>query len=133
VPDVGSATAQAAVQKLNAAGLLVTLAYVPGNGPLGTVVAQSPNAGGSAQTGSHVTLNLSAGSSASGTVQVPSVTGQTIPQAVSAMKQAGVRLFFVRKAVTDASQAGKVVEQTPAAGTSVPKNAKVLVYMGAVR
>jgi serine/threonine-protein kinase len=113
----------------------VTLAYVPNDQPLGTVVAESPQAGSSAQTGSHVTLNLSAGpsSAGSGSGSVPSLTGQSIPQAVSATKQAGLRLIFVRKPVTDQSQAGKVVEQTPAPGTSVPKNAKVLVYMGAVR
>jgi len=133
VPDVGSSQAQSAIQQLNSAGLLVTLAYVPNDQPLGTVVAESPQAGSSAQTGSHVTLNLSAGPSSAGSGSVPSLTGQSIPQAVSATKQAGLRLIFVRKPVTDQSQAGKVVEQTPAPGTCVPKNAKVLVYMGAVR
>jgi hypothetical protein len=133
VPDVGSSQAQSAIQKLNSAGLLVTLAYVPNDQPLGTVVAESPQAGTSAQTGSHITLNLSAGPHSAGSGSVPTLTGQTIPQAVSATKQAGLRLIFVRKPVTDQSQAGKVVEQTPSPGTSVPKNGKVLVYMGAVR
>jgi hypothetical protein len=133
VPDVGNAEGQDAVQRLNAAGLLVTLAYVPSNTPLGTVVAESPQAGASAQTGSHVTVNLSAGKGSVGTASVPDMIGRTIPQAVSAVKQAGVRMFFVRKPITDQSQAGKVIEQSPAAGTTIPKNAKVLVYMGVVR
>ena len=134
VPDVGTGSAaRDAVQKLNAAGLLATIAYVPSDQPFGTVVAESPQAGASSSTGSHVTLNLSAGRSANGTASVPDVTGKTIPEAVAAMKQAGIRMFFVRKTVTDQSQGGTVVEQTPAAGTSVPKNAQVLVYMGAFR
>jgi len=133
VPDVGSAQARDAVQKLNAAGLLATIAYVPSDQPLGTVVAESPQPGTSSSTGSHVTLNLSAGKGTNGTASVPDVTGKTIPQAVSAMKAAGIRMFFVRKSVADQSQGGTVVEQTPAAGTSVPKNAQVLVYMGAFR
>jgi hypothetical protein len=132
VPTV-SGPAQGAVQSLTSAGLMVTLAYVPNNQPLGTVVATSPSSGASAPAGSHVTLNLSKGPNASPAGQVPTLTGDSIPQAVQAVKQAGLRLIFVRKTVTDRSQAGKVVEQTPSPGTSLPKNAQVLVYMGAVR
>ena len=62
---------------------------------------------------------------------VPDVTGRTIPQAVSALQHAGLRLIFLKKPVTDRSLAGTVVEQTPAPGAKAPKNAQVLVYMGA--
>ena len=41
--------------------------------------------------------------------------------------------ILVKKDVADKEQAGKVVEQTPAAGSSAPKRAQVLVYMGAFK
>jgi serine/threonine-protein kinase len=133
VPDVGNALAPAAIDKLNVAGLMVTLAYVPNDLPLGTVVAESPESGSSAPSGSHVTLNLSSGQGEQAHSGVPSVTGKTIPDALAAIRQAGLRMIFVRKTVSDKSQAGNVVEQTPSPGTQIPRNGKVLVYMAAVR
>jgi hypothetical protein len=133
VPDVGSSRVQGAVDKLRSSGLLVTLAYVPNDLPLGTVVAQSPSAGVSAPAESHVTLNLSEGKGGSASKGVPSVTGRTIPEAVAAVKGAGLRLIFVRAPVSDRSQAGTVVAQTPAPGAQIPAHAEVLVYMGAAR
>ena len=49
------------------------------------------------------------------------------------MNQAGLRLVMLRRTVTDRSQAGKVVGQTPSAGAHAPKNSQVLVYMGAYK
>jgi hypothetical protein len=133
VPDVGSSRVQAAVDRLASSGLLITLAYVPNELPLGTVVAESPSGGDSAPTGSHVTLNLSGGKDGTSSNSVPSVRGRSIPEAVAAMKSAGLRLIFVRTRVSDNAQAGTVIGQTPAPGTRIPQHAEVLVYMGAVR
>jgi beta-lactam-binding protein with PASTA domain len=133
VPDLGSSRVQGAVDRLASSGLLVTLAYVPNELPLGTVVAESPSGGDSAPTGSHVTLNLSGGKDGTSSNSVPSVTGRSIPEALAAMKSAGLRLIFVRTPVSDNAQAGTVVGQTPAPGTRIPQHAEVLVYMGAVR
>jgi beta-lactam-binding protein with PASTA domain len=80
-----------------------------------------------------VTINASSGPGQKTEENVPDVAGKTIPQAVAAMQQAGLRLIFVKKTVTDRSLAGTVVEQTPAAGKTAPKNAQVLVYMGAFK
>ena len=49
------------------------------------------------------------------------------------MQHAGLRLIDLKQTVTDPSLAGKIVDQTPAAGKAAPKNAQVLVYMGAFR
>ena len=38
---------------------------------------------------------------------------------------------MLKRTVGDRDQAGKVVDQTPRAGERAPKNAQVLVYMGA--
>jgi serine/threonine-protein kinase len=111
----------------------VTVAYVPGTDPLGTILAESPGAGSTAPTTAHITINASSGPGDKQQETVPDASGKTIPQAVSAMRQAGLRLFFLKKTVTDRALAGKVVEQSPAPGKTAPHNAQVLVYMGAYR
>ena len=120
-----------AAQRLAAAGFRVSVAYVPSTSALGTVVAQEPAAGTSAPTGSHVTVNVSAGAGQSTLARVPDVVGKTIPEGVSAFHQAGLRLLFLRYPVNSKTQAGKIIEQSPAAGANAPKNAQILVYMGA--
>ncbi len=126
-----SGPVQGAAQALAAAGFRVSIAYVPGTAALGTVTAQQPAAGTTAPTGSHVTVNLSSGPGQSTPETVPDVVGKTIPEAVAAFNQAGLRLIFLRSPVTTKAEAGKIIEQSPAAGASAPKNAQILVYMGA--
>jgi beta-lactam-binding protein with PASTA domain len=128
-----SGDVKAAVQRLNSAGLLASIQYVPSDEPLGTVTAQSPSEGASTKTGSHVTLSVASGPGEKQQLTVPDAAGQTIPQAVETMNAAGVRLILLKKTVTDREQAGKVVEQTPQPGAKAPKNAQILVYMGAYK
>ena len=126
-----SGPVQRAAQALAAAGFRVSVAYVPGTAALGTVTAQQPAAGTTAPTGSHVTINVSSGPGQSTPSTIPDVVGKTIPEGVAAFNQAGLRLIFLRSPVTDKAMAGKIIEQTPAPGASAPKNAQILVYMGA--
>jgi serine/threonine-protein kinase len=126
-----SGEVQSAVQELDRAGLRASIAYVPGTQPLGTVVAQTPAAGASAKTGSQVTVNVSSGPGGNPQETVPNVVGQKIPQALSTLHQVGLRLILLRARVSDRSQAGVIVAQTPLPGKKAPKNAQVLVYMGA--
>jgi beta-lactam-binding protein with PASTA domain len=128
-----SGDVQTAAQALSRAGLLASIHYVPGTDPLGTVENQSPVAGKTAPAGSHVTINVSSGPGQKTQETVPDAANQTIPQAVQTMNQAGLRLILLKKDVSDQSLAGKVVEQTPVAGSNAPKNAQVLVYMGAYK
>ena len=55
--------------------LPASIAYVPGTEPLGTVMAQSPAGGGSAKTGSQVTVNVSAGPNDTQDKNVPTSSG----------------------------------------------------------
>jgi beta-lactam-binding protein with PASTA domain len=131
VPSL-SGKLQSALQQLRDAGFQASVAYVPSAEPFGTVVAQSPAPGATAPQSSRVTVNVSSGRS--GTQQtVPSTIGMTIPDAVAAVNKAGLRLTLLRRTVTDQSQAGKVVAQTPSAGAHAPKNSQVVVYMGAYK
>jgi eukaryotic-like serine/threonine-protein kinase len=126
-----SGDVQSAVQALDREGLRASIAYVPGTQPLGTVVAQAPAANASAKTGSQVTVNVSSGPGGNQQETVPDVVGQRIPQALSTLHQAGLRLILLRARVSARSQAGVIVAQTPLPGKKAPKNAQVLVYMGA--
>ena len=132
VPSL-SGKLQPALQQLDTAGFVASIAYVPSTEPLGTVVAQSPQSGSTAPTRSQVTVNVSSGPNGNPSENVPNVVGQKLPQAVPALQHAGLRLIFLRRTVSDRSQAGVIVAQTPAAGSSAPKHAQVLVYMGAFR
>ena len=80
-----------------------------------------------------MTINVSSGPGQSTSETVPDVVGKTIPEAVAAFNQAGLRLIFLRYPVTSKAEAGKIIEQSPAAGAGAPKNAQILVYMGAYR
>jgi serine/threonine-protein kinase len=133
VPDLSGAPLQQATQSLIDADLLATLQYVPGDDPLGTILAQSPAAGGSLKPRSHVTVNLSSGPGTKEQRPVPDASGQTLDQAVATMNGAGLRLIFEKLPVSTRAQVGKVVEQTPAAGGTAPRNAQVLVYVGVER
>jgi beta-lactam-binding protein with PASTA domain len=133
VPDVTSDALQPGVQQLATAGFRISLQYVPSTDPLGTVVAQSPRSGASAPTGSHVTVNAAAGPGRKPQETVPTLTGGSLPHAVSTANGAHLRLIYVKRTVTDHAQAGVVVDQSPAAGAHAPQNAQVLAYLGAYK
>lgn len=133
VPGVTNDELQPAVQQLATAGFRISLQYVPSDDPLGTVVAQAPQSGGSAPAGSHVTVNAASGPGHKPQETVPDLTGGSLPHAVSTANGAHLRLIYVKRTVTDHSQAGVVVDQSPAAGAHAPQNAQVLVYLGAYK
>ena len=76
MPDVSSQKEQAAVQSLNSAGILPSLAFVPGTDPLGTVTGQAKAAGATVPYHSHVQINVSSGPGDKPQEQVPNVVGQ---------------------------------------------------------
>lgn len=133
VPDLTGTQLASAVHQLSGEGLLASVQYIPGEEPLGTVRTQSPQPGQTARTRAHVTLNVSSGPGDKAEKTVPDTTGKTLQEAVPTLNAAGLRLVFAKLPVTDRTQAGKVVEQTPAAGKTAPENAQVLVYLGAFR
>jgi len=131
VPDVTGQTEAAAAQALGEAGILASLFFVPGTDTLGTVEGQAKPAGTTVPFHSHVQVNVSSGPGDKPKEQVPDVIGQTLPQAVSAMQGAHLRLIYLKLPVTSRAQAGKIVQQSPLGGGSAPQNAQVLVFLGA--
>jgi eukaryotic-like serine/threonine-protein kinase len=119
VPDVKGQQWSQAQQTLTDAGLKPVEHFVPGK-TKGQVTATSPSAGESVPKGSKVRVNVMTGP-AQGTV--PSVVGQTLPQAITALRNAG---FNPNPTFVDSSAPqNQVVHQNPAGGTSEPKGTSV--------
>ena len=131
VPDLSSQTEAAAVQSLNGAGILASLAFIPGSDPLGTVEAQAKQAGTTVPYHSHMQVNISSGPGDKPKERVPNVIGQPLQQALSSINDANLRLLYVKFPVTSRTQAGKIVQQSPLAGAQAPRNAQIVVFLGA--
>lgn len=133
MPDVSGQPESAAVQAMGQAGILASLAWVPGDDELGTVVAQAKPSGATVPYHGHVQINLSTGPGTKPKEQVPNVIGRPLQQAVSTVNGAHLRLIYLKLPVSDRSQAGKIVQQSPLGGASAPQNAQIVVWMGAFR
>lgn len=131
VPDVSSTTEASAVQSLNRAGIIASLAFIPGSDPLGTVEGQAKQSGTTVPYHSHMQINISSGPGDKPKEQVPNVIGRSLDEALSSINGANLRLLYLKLPVTSRSQAGKIVQQTPLAGGRAPRNAQVVVYLGA--
>jgi beta-lactam-binding protein with PASTA domain len=131
VPDVSNQAEAAAVQALNRAGIIASLAFIPSSDPLGTVEGQAKPSGTSVPYHSHMQINVSRGPGDKPSEQVPNVIGGSLDQALASINGAHLRLLYLKYPVTSRSQAGKIVQQTPLAGGQAPRNAQVVVYLGA--
>jgi beta-lactam-binding protein with PASTA domain len=131
VPDVSNQTEAAAVQSLNRQRIIASLAFIPGTDPLGTVEGQAKQAGATVPYHSHMQINISSGPGDKPKEQVPNVIGQPLQQALSSINGANLRLLYLKFPVTSRSQAGKIVQQTPLGGAQAPRNAQIVVYLGA--
>jgi beta-lactam-binding protein with PASTA domain len=132
MPDVSNQTEQAAVSAMNRVGILASLFFVPADDPLGTVEQQAKSAGTTLPYHSHVQINVSTGPGQKPQMQVPSVVGRSLHDAVSALNSAQLRLIYVKFPVTS-GKVGVIVQQSPLAGGRAPKNAQVLVFLAVKR
>ncbi|MGI8711699.1 MAG: Stk1 family PASTA domain-containing Ser/Thr kinase [Solirubrobacteraceae bacterium] len=128
VPDVRGDTQSAATSKLTGAGFNVNPTTQTSTGvPAGNVISQNPGADSNATRGSTVTLVVA---QAPAMVNVPSVKGDPLGGAISALTSAG---FRVQRQTQDVSQPGndnKVLSQSPGGGTSQKKGSTVTIVVG---
>ncbi len=94
--------------------------------PKGLVTRTDPPAGTSVPVGSTVTLYVSSGMQ----VKVPSLQGDTEAEATSALAAVNLTPSFTIQTVTDPTQDGLVLSQSPGAGTSVPAGTPVTAVVG---
>ncbi|GAA1873189.1 Stk1 family PASTA domain-containing Ser/Thr kinase [Pseudonocardia ailaonensis] len=128
VPDVsGQPQAQAQQTLQNAGFTSIQAQQVDGGGTAGTVVGTNPAAGSKISKDTTITLQVSKGNQ----VQMPNVVGQSVSDAVSQLRSAGIRSYQLQQQqVSDSSQNNKVVSTNPAAGQSVDPNNPVTLVIG---
>ena len=120
VPNVIGQSKSSGEEQLRSAGLKWSEFPVHSSQPAGTIVAQSPTGGEKVHPSTPVRLNISSGPQP---VTVPNVIGQSYFQASSTLQQDG---FKVARNDVDSNQPqGTVVDQNPAANSSVAKGSLV--------
>jgi serine/threonine-protein kinase len=128
VPDVTTEDVGQAKSTLQSRGFnVITTDQVSSTATPGTVLSQSPIGGKSAASGSTVSLVVA---KAPPTVAVPNVVGKTRGAADAALGAAGFPATPQQQTVTNQSQNGIVLSQTPAASTQVKKGTSVTIVVG---
>ena len=129
VPKVtGSPSVFAAQQKLEDKGLkldpnvqkVVRAAAKPG-----TVIGQAPKAGKTVDKGATIAIQVAVGT---GSIEVPNIVDQTLPDAEKTLRDAGLVVGRISKNPPDLK--AKIGSQIPAAGESVKEGSPVDIYYG---
>jgi beta-lactam-binding protein with PASTA domain len=114
----------AAVQKIAQGRQQVVVQYVTSSQPAGVVVANS-------STGGKVQLQVSAGTHPQSSTSVPDETGQDVQSAQSDLTSAGFSVISVQWPVSDPSNDGVVVAETPTG--HAPAGTSIVIYVGAAQ
>ena len=126
VPDVvGSKTVFAAEKKLIAAGLELkeTKERATSKAPVGSVLAQSPEAGESVEKGASVSLEVAVGS---GETTVPKLAGMTLAQADKALRAKGLQKGTLSVQPPDPKL--KIASTIPATGEKVKEGTPIDIF-----
>ncbi len=128
VPSLAGMTPDQAAAALAAVNLVVgtqSNGYSP-TIPAGQVMAQDPGVGAQVKRDTAVRITVSQGLPP---VSVPKITGATLDQATTTLKNAKLTIKRGTDAYNQTVPAGSVVSQTPAAGTSVAQGSTVTVVV----
>jgi serine/threonine-protein kinase len=128
VPNVVGETQTQAAADLTRAGFNPHSTNQPSStATAGNVISQSPAGNTKAPAGADVTITVA---TAPTTVQVPPVTGDPPANAASALRAAGFQVAQKTKNVTNPSQNGVVISQSPSANSTTKKGATVTITVG---
>ena len=128
VPRVARLTAATAQQALHNAGFSTTMGTPQFSDSVakGSIIGTSPAIGSRVSKGATVTLIVSKGAHEA---TVPQVTGNSLADAQSALRQAGLIPGKVVNQASTTIQAGIVISTTPAAGLAWPVNKPVTLVV----
>jgi len=128
VHDVTNEQVDTARNDLMGQGLKVSVSEVVSQSkPAGTVLSQSPSGGTMVAKGSSISLSVA---KAPEKATVPGVSGMSQSAAIAAIQGAGFTVQTRDKTVSDKKQDGKVLGQSPAAGSQLKKGAHVGIVVG---
>jgi serine/threonine-protein kinase len=126
VPAVVGEPFSAAQSQLQGKGFTVSQLQLTNPKPSGTVIAQSPLAGGKAKQGSNVSLTVSSGP---GNTTVPTVVGETLQQARSSIQIANLKVGKVVHQTSTQYAKGEVIDTSPAAGAQPSVGTPVTIFV----
>jgi serine/threonine-protein kinase len=127
VPVVVGYQVATAEQQIRAAGLEPSVTERPDAAPEGQVIRQTPSAGSRVDPGSTVTIVVSEGKE---TAKVPNVIGKLRPDAVTALREAGLDPTVSEQETDVPSKVGKVTDQFPPPGAEVEPGSSVTIVVG---
>jgi serine/threonine-protein kinase len=128
IPNEAGKDQAVAANDLGRAGLQVnTKQEASSTVPDGKVIRTEPPAGTKVDKGSTVTMVVSTGPAQA---TVPDVVGMTEAQATKKLQDAGFKVEKTTQTVTSDSDDGRVVDQTPDAGTKVDEGSTVTIVIG---
>jgi beta-lactam-binding protein with PASTA domain len=128
IPAVRGLAVVAGLRRLNTAGFRPVVRYVPSSTQFGSILSESPT--GTAKPGTRVRLTVAEGPNPGTPTSIPNVIGQDQASASQTIRQAGFKVVVLFRKTTNASRAGLVVDEQPAAGTSAPAGAYVAIFVG---
>ena len=127
VPNVVGSTEASARSRIRSAGFRVTVSYrETTSSQVGKVIAQSPAAGTKRDIGRPVAITVGVRTN----VTVPNVVGLAQAAAAAAIGRAGLAINARHRATSDRSQDGRVLSQSPPAGSTVAKGSRVNIVVG---
>jgi beta-lactam-binding protein with PASTA domain len=112
-----------AVQKIVQGRQQVIVQYVTSSQPAGTVVSNST-------AGSRERLQVSGGPHPQQATSVPDVTGEDSSTAQSDLQAAGFSVLVAQWPISDPTNDGNVVYETPAGGGQAPRGSAIVIYVG---
>ncbi|MCM1045076.1 MAG: Stk1 family PASTA domain-containing Ser/Thr kinase [Candidatus Gastranaerophilales bacterium] len=130
MPVVTGKRVEDARSALTALGLLVEVAYVESETvPADEVISADVSVGSSIQTGSTVTLTVSAGTEG---IEVPQVAGKTAEEATRELTSAG---FLVNRTESNSDTVEKdyVISQMPESGNKAPRGTVITIEVSVGR
>jgi serine/threonine-protein kinase len=128
VPDVTGEVESTAVVNLTNAGLIGgTVTQQPSSQPSGTVLSQNPAGGSLVPKGSTVDLTVAKPQQQQTLVNV---VGESAGTAGAKLGAAGYNVTIVNQTVSNPSQVGKVIHQSPSAGQTVNHGSTVTITVG---
>jgi beta-lactam-binding protein with PASTA domain/predicted Ser/Thr protein kinase len=127
VPVLVGSQRRLAVQQIRGRGLLPSVAEEEDGAPAGEVISQSPSAGSEVDPGSTVSIVVSAGKRQS---TVPNAIGKLRPEAVEAIRAAGLTPSVEEEETAVASKVGRVLDQFPPPGSELEPGETVTIVVG---
>jgi serine/threonine-protein kinase len=124
-PDYTGMRLPQAIQKIVQGRQEAIVTYVASGQPAGVVVANS-------KAGSRERLQVSAGSKPQPATSVPDVTGEDAATAQQDLQTAGFTVVQAKWPVSDSTQDGQVVFETPVGGKQAPQGVAIVIYVGTV-